>query len=127
MNKKYNILYLILLCFFLSCIDKHFIIYSVAGDELKYDEAYKSSNSISDFKLYFNKDEIDQDYLEINTIATNYFYYGQFFFDKNFMTMLKNRTIYIGADALIYNIEKKDFPNYNDDYLYFTAIKYVKN
>ena len=83
MNKKYNILYLILLCFFLSCIDKHFIIYSVAGDELKYDEAYKSSNSISDFKLYFNKDEIDQDYLEINTIATNYLYYGQFFFDKN--------------------------------------------
>ena len=94
MYKKCNILYLILLCFFLSCIDKHFIIYSITGDELKYDEAYKSSNSNTDFNLYFNKDEIEHEYLEINTIATNYFYYGNFFFDKNFMTKLKNRTIY---------------------------------
>ena len=38
--------------------------------------------------------------------------------------MLKNKTLYMGADALIYEKDRTDFPNYNENYLYFTAIKY---
>ena len=60
----------------------------------------------------------------MNFLATDYFYYGQFFFDENFMSMLKSKCINIGADALIYEKNRTDFPNYNKNFLYFTAIKY---
>ena len=129
MNNKVQLIifYFLILVLSVSCIDKHFIVYSITGQELRYEETYRETRGIADFKLYFSKDEIDKEYLEINAIATDYFYYGQFFFDKNFMSMLKSKTLYIGADALLYESERKDFPNYNEDYLYFTAIKYVNN
>ena len=118
----------IVLCFFLiilfSCVDKHFIAYSIDGEKLNYEDLYKSSSGISDFKLFFNEDEIDLEYTILHFIATDYYYYGQFFFDKNFMSMLKNKTLHMGADALIYEKDRTDFPNYNENYLYFTAIKY---
>jgi len=107
-----------------SCIDKHFLTYSIEGQKIKYDELKNNSNRISDFKLYFNKDEIDTVYTEIHFIATDYYYYGQFFFDKNFMSMLKGKTLHMGADALIYEKGRTDFPDYNKSFLYFTAIKY---
>ena len=40
------------------------------------------------------------------------------------MKMLESRTINIGADALIYEKNEKDFPDYDESFLYFTAIKY---
>ena len=58
-------------------------------------------------------------------IATDYYYYGQFFFDDNFMDMIKIKTLDIGADALIYEKERKDFPNYDKNFLYFTTIKFI--
>ena len=122
-----NIFYVLILVLFISCVDKHFIIYSTTGKELRYAEAYRGITGITDFKLYFNKDEIDRQYSELNVIATDYFHYGQFFFDNNFMSMLKNKTSYIGADALLYEKNRIDFPNYNENFLYFTAIKYENN
>ena len=110
--------------FLFSCVDKHFIAYSIEGNKIKYDEMYNNSGGISDFKLYFSKEEIDIEYDEMHYIATDYYYYGQFFFDKNFMSMLKSKTLYMGADALIYEKGRTDFPNYNKNFLYFTAIKY---
>ena len=110
--------------FLFSCVDKHFIAYSIDGERLDYEDLYNSSSGISDFKLFFNKDEIDLEYTILHFIATDYYYYGQFFFDKNFMSMLKNKTLHMGADALIYEKDRTDFPNYNENYLYFTAIKY---
>ena len=73
------------LFFLFSCVDKHFIAYSIDGEKLNYEDLYSSSSGISDFKLFFNKNEIDLEYTILHFIATDYYYYGQFFFDKNFM------------------------------------------
>ena len=40
------------------------------------------------------------------------------------MEMIKIKTLDIGADALIYENKRKDFPNYDNRYLYFTAIRF---
>ena len=40
------------------------------------------------------------------------------------MDMIKIKTLNIGANALIYEKERKDFPNYDKNFLYFTAIKF---
>jgi len=119
-----KIVFYFCLIIFFSCVDKHFIAYSTDGKRLNYEDLYSSSVGISDFKLFFNKDEVDLEYTTLHFIATDYYYYGQFFFDKNFMSMLKNKTLHMGADALIYEKDRTDFPNYNENYLYFTAIKY---
>ena len=111
--------------FLISCVDKHFIIYSIHGERLNNNEVYDSASvNFSNFNLYFSKDDIENEFEEVHIIATDYFHYGQFFFDKNFMQMLENRTYDIGADALIFEKDRIDFPNYNESYLYFTAIKY---
>jgi len=119
-----DLLYLFIFLFCASCVDKHFIIYSVTGEQLRYEQAYKNTSGILDFKLYFNKDEINVEYSKIHIIATDYFYYGQFFFDTNFMSMLKSKTQHIGADALLYERNRIDYPNFDENFLYFTAIKY---
>tara|TARA_Y100000590_G_C15038027_1_gene757731 strand:- start:33 stop:401 length:369 start_codon:yes stop_codon:yes gene_type:complete len=119
---KYFFIYLL---FFISCTDKHFIIYSIHGERLNSNDIYDSDNkSFNNFNLYFSKNDIEKDFEEVNIIATDYYHYGQFFFDKNFMEMLENRTYNIGADALIFEKDKTDFPDYIESYLYFTAIKY---
>jgi hypothetical protein len=111
--------------FLLSCTDKHFIIYSIHGERLNNNDVYDSSDSnFNNFNLYFSKNDVEEKFEEINVIAIDYFHYGQFFFDRNFMEMLENRTYNIGADALIFEKDRKDFPSYNERYLYFTAIKY---
>ena len=111
--------------FLISCVDKHFIIYSIHGERLNNNEVYDSASvNFSNFNLYFSKDDIENEFEEVHIIATDYFHYGQFFFDKNFMEMLENRTYNIGADALIFEKDKTDFPDYIESYLYFTAIKY---
>ena len=123
MNKNLIII-ISLFLFVVSCVDKHFKIYDLSGELLKNVDYYKSSYVFDEFELYFNRKKIDREFEEINIIATDYYYYGQFFFDKNFMSMLKNKTLHMGADALIYEKDRTDFPNYNENYLYFTAIKY---
>ena len=81
-------------------------------------------HSTSDITLYFDRKDIIDNYKEINVIATNNFFYGQFFFDEVFMDILKRKAQSIRADALIFERDRKDYTNYNDDYLYFTAIQY---
>ena len=108
--------------FLLGCSNNHFIIYSMNGQIA--DNKSNNFNINSSFNLYLNRNDITQEYEEINIIATNNFYYGQFFFDSIFMDMLKTKTHSINADAIIYEKDKKDFPFYNDEYLYFTAIRY---
>ena len=110
--------------FLFSCVDKNFIAYSIKGEKIKYNKIYSNPGGISDFKLFFSKEEVDVEYSELHYIATDYYYYGQFFFDKNFMSMLKSKTLHMGADALIYEKDRTDFPDYDKSFLYFTAIKY---
>ena len=82
------------------------------------------SSNVNSFNLYFDRDDVQREYEEVNIIATNNFYYGQFFFDSIFMDILKEKTNSINADAIIYEKDRKDFPFYNDEYLYFIAIRY---
>jgi len=124
MNKNLFILLLFHLLIF-SCVDKHFKIYNLSGERLSYIESSLSTYSKNEFKLYFDRKNINDDFEEVNLIATDYYYYGQFFFDDNFMDMIKIKTLDIGADALIYEKERKDFPNYDKNFLYFTAIKFA--
>ena len=125
MNKIY--LQFIVILFFLlinSCVNKHFKVYSLTEDDNTHEKNYIFSNSSNDFKVIFDRASINKEFVEINIIATDYYYYGQFFFDENFMAMLKSKTMDIGADALLYEKERNDFLNYNENFLYFTAIKY---
>ena len=79
----------------------------------------------SEINLYFDRSEITNNYKEINIIATNNFFYGQFFFDEVFMDILKRKVQSMKSDAIIYERDRVDYPNYNEEYLYFTVIKYV--
>ena len=110
------------LLFLFGCSSNHFIIYKMNG-EIE-ENRVSSWRSKSGIELYFDKQDIKYDYEEINIIATNNFYYGQFFFDDVFMDILETQAISINADALIYEKNKKNYPNYDDEYLYFTAIRY---
>ena len=49
---------------------------------------------------------------------------ANFFFDEVFMNILISQANSIGADAILYEKDKIDFPYYNKEYLYFTAIKF---
>ena len=90
-------------------------------------ERASSWNSNSGVRVYFSTSDIEYDYEEINIIATNNFYYGQFFFDDIFMDILKSKAGSLNADAIIFEKNKKDYPNYNEDYLFFTAIRFKNN
>ena len=107
-----------------GCASEHFIIYSMDGK--KYSERANNFNTGSryDFKLFFNRDKIESEYDEIAIFSTDNFYYGHFFFDEVFMKILKTKVNEINADAVIYEKQRKNFPHYNENFLYFTAIRY---
>ena len=63
--------YLIFIIFFFSCADKNFIVFSIDGEKLN-DDIYDTGNiSINKFDLFFSKNDINRDYIEVNIIATN--------------------------------------------------------
>jgi len=122
---KRNILFLFLFVFFIvGCASKHFVIYSMDGKKIAYDPRKKIIYPSGEFKLYFDRDNIKEEYTEINILSTDNFYYGQFFFDEVFMDILKKKSYMLGANALIYERSRKDYPDYDSTFLYFTAIKY---
>ena len=108
--------------FYFGCSNNHFVIYSMEGHTL--DDLSSKKYSNSNFFLYFNKDDIDQDFEEIYIMSTDNFYYGQFFFDDIFMDILKNKTNELGADALLYEKNRKDYPSFDENLLFFTAIRF---
>ena len=116
------------LLFITGCTNKHFIIYKMDG--MRYSTKANMFNTLShgnDFKLFFSKSDISKDYDEVAIFATDNFYYGQFFLDDVFMKILKVKTIEVNADAIIYEKDRNDFPEFNEKFLYFTAIRYKFN
>ncbi len=122
--KKNIFILFIILVGFNNCSRDHFIIYKMNGEKV---ESHRNNKrfSNSEIKLYFDRSEITNNYKEINIIATNNFFYGQFFFDEVFMDILKRKVQSMKSDAIIYERDRVDYPNYNEEYLYFTVIKYV--
>ena len=53
-------------------------------------------------------------------------HYGNFFYDNVFMDRLKDEVISLNANAVLYEKNKKDFTNYNEKLLYFTAIRLIE-
>jgi len=107
-----------------GCANKHFIIYKMDGQRYDVKTNIFKTSSAYDFKLFFDREEIINEYDEVAIFATDNFYYGQFFLDDIFMKILRVKTLEINADAIIYEKDRKDFPDYNEKFLYFTAIRY---
>ena len=123
MKNIYKIFILVSTLFYFGCSNNHFIIYSTDGQIL--DDMSRNSEYINfRFNLYFNRTDIKEEFEELYIISTDNFYYGQFFFDDIFMNILKKKTKDLNADALIYEKKRKDFPFYNDEFLYFTVIRF---
>jgi len=123
-----NLHIFIILFFFLSCSSEHFIIYSMDGEKYnKKNSNHFNAGSSYNFKIFFDRNKIEMEYDEVAIFSTDNFYYGQFFFDEVFMKILKVKVNEINADAIIYEKDRKDFPDYNEKFLYFTAIRYKFN
>ena len=119
-KKKYFIL---LFYFFSSCsINSGFYFYNMDGKELSFKNNEKYNNKT--VRLYFDRNEIEKDFVEINVIASNYHFYGDFYFDENFMSTLNKRVSLLDADALIFEKDLSRYSFYKKDYIYFTAIKF---
>ena len=111
----------LLLSVFYSCTNKEQFLVYPADQFLDEDNFYNIG-----FKLYFNESEIKNDYINVAVIATDMYYYGNFFFDDIFMSMLEKKVFSLQGNAVIYNKDKIDFDEYNEDYLYFQVIQVIE-
>jgi len=120
MNKRIILFYLILVLY--SCTyTNQFIVYpkNMNNDESNYEHL------TDNFTLYFDNNNIQSEYVEIAIIATNTYYYGQFFFDKLFMNLLEKKVYSLNGNAVLYEKGRNDYENYDSNYLYFTVL-YIK-
>ena len=112
---------ILLLSVFYSCSNKEQYLVYPTDQVLDEDNFYDIG-----FKLYFNESEIKNDYINVAVIATDMYYYGNFFFDDIFMSMLEKKVFSLRGNAVIYNKDKIDFDEYNEDYLYFQVIQVIE-
>ena len=115
--------YIFLMIFFVSCsMNSGFYIYDLNGEQLKINRLrYSNYKSV---KLYFDRQNIDAPYEEINIIESKHHYYGEFYFDKVFMSTLNKKVSLLDVDALIFETDLSKYSFYKKDNLYFTAIKF---
>jgi len=110
---------------FFSCSSNSgFYIYDLNGKEINYSSNRRNYNFNENVSLYFDRSEIKKDYIEVNVIASKHHYYGNFYFDKSFMTSLNKRVSLLDVDALIFEEDFSMYKNYNKEFIYFTAIQY---
>ena len=112
---------ILLLSVFYSCSNKEQYLVYPTDQVLDEDNFYDIG-----FKLYFNESEIKNDYINVAVIATDMYYYGNFFFDDIFMSMLEKKVFSLRGNAVIYNKDKIDFNEYNENYLYFQVIQVLE-
>ena len=89
---------------------------------------YKNLESTTFYSYHFYKSryDIDKEFIEVAVLSTDMNHYGNFFYDNVFMSRLKNKIISLNANAVLYEKNKKDFTNYNEKLLYFTAIRLIE-
>ena len=110
---------------FFSCSSNGgFYIYDLNGKEISIN--HRSNRYNDNVTLYFDRSEIKEDYIEVNVVASKHYYYGNFYFDKSFMTSLNKRVSLLDVDALIFEQDFSMYQNYNKEFIYFTAIRYKK-
>jgi len=120
MNKSI-FLYCLILVIYSCTYTNQFIVYpkNINYDKNNYEHLTEN------FKLYFDSSNIHSEYVEIAIIATNTYYYGQFFFDKLFMSLLEKKVYSLNGNAVLYEKGRNDYENYDSNYLYFTVL-YIK-
>ena len=84
------------------------------------------STAFYSYNFYKSRDDIDKKFIEIAILSTDMNHYGNFFYDDVFMARLKDAIISLNANAVLYEKNKKDFTNYNEKFLYFTAIRLIE-
>jgi len=116
-------IYLIYSFFLVSCsTNSGFQFYSVDGDKINLSNRKQYYND--NVQLFFSRDEIEKEYTEVNVIASNHHYYGDFFFDEIFMNSLNKKVSLLNVDALIFEKDSLRFSFYKEGFIYFTAIKF---
>ena len=76
-----------LLLFLFSCSSNAgFYIYDLNGEEINLNHSsnrrtYKFNDNIV---LFFDRNDIKKEYIEVNVIASKHYYYGDFYFDQSF-------------------------------------------
>ena len=116
-------IYLIYSFFLLSCsANSGFQFYSIDGDKINLSNRKQYYND--NIQLFFSRDEIMKEYTEVNVIASNHHYYGDFFFDEIFMNSLNKKVSLLDVDALIFEKDSLRFSFFKEGYIYFTAIKF---
>ena len=115
-----SFLLIIILLLFLNCSNKFFNEQPL----IKYDFIEKLN--IYSFDFYKSRSDIKQDFIEIAVISTDMYFYGNFFYDQVFMGRLKEKVFSLNANAIIYEKDKKDFENYNENFIYFTVIRLIE-
>jgi len=109
--------------FLFSCsINSGFNIYDMNGNTINLNNRRSYDNK--SIKLFFSREEIKTDFIEINVIASNHHYYGDFFFDEIFMNSLNKKVSLLDADALIFEKDSSRYLFYKEGFIYFTAIKF---
>ena len=119
---------LLFILFFSCSSNGGFYIYDLNGKEinLNYNSNRRGYNFNENTTLYFDRSEIKEEYIEVNVIASKQYYYGNFYFDKSFMNSLNKKSSLLDIDALIFEEDFSIYPNYNKEFIYFTAIRYKK-
>ena len=85
-------MYILVIIFFTSCSNGNFLVYDLFGNEIV-ENNNRASQKTYNKELYFDRSKILREYEEVNVIAMNNYYYGNFYFDKTFMHLL-NKKIY---------------------------------
>ena len=120
MMKKYILLNLLLTIFYSCSQSDQFIVYPI--EDVLVDSGYSHKK----FRLYFNDNEIENEYIKIAVIGTDMYYYGQFFFDEIFMKILEKKVYALNGNAVIYNKNKVNYKEYDNSYLYFEVIQVLE-
>ena len=125
--KIFNNIVLVFFLFFLSscAINSGFVLYSMDGKEIRTNNNRQYNDSA--IKLFFHRDEIEKEFVEVNIVGSNHHYYGDFYFDETFMNSLNKRVSLLSVDALIFEEDLSRNSFYNDQYIYFTTIRYTEN
>jgi len=122
-DKKLILIFFLFLLF--SCsINTGFYIYDINGKELNLSNIRNVSYRDNPVTLFFNREEITENFIEVNIISSNHHYYGNFYFDEVFMNSLNKRVSLLDVDALIFEKDLSKYSFYNKDYVYFTAIRF---
>ena len=120
MNNLIKYCIILLLSFFTNCSTNFF------NEIPLIDYSDSDKLNIYEFSFYKSRLDIKKEFIEVAILSTDMDYYGNFFYDENFMRRLKDKVISLNANAVVYEKNKKVYKDYNEKLIYFTAIRLIE-